>query len=103
MPFLERADYHLRVREPEFDGHRMLRSSKRDVHIHVFPAWSREVTRYRLLRDCLRRDAFARRLYEDVKKQLAKHGLQDMNAYADAKGAIIEKLIEQEALWQEKQ
>ena len=37
LPALEQAGFVLRVREPAFDEHRMLRTPARDVHLHVFP------------------------------------------------------------------
>ena len=40
LPALEQAGFVLRVREPAFDGHRMLRTPAWDVHLHVFPPWS---------------------------------------------------------------
>ncbi len=36
LPALELAGYVLRVREPDWHQHRMLRTPEKDVHIHVF-------------------------------------------------------------------
>jgi len=95
LPALERAGYVLRVREPSFDQHRMLRTPERDMHLHVFPPTSPEVQRYLALRDLLRRDAAARRLYADTKRRLAQQDWPTMNHYADAKSSVIEQLIAQ--------
>ena len=35
LPALEEAGYVLRVREPDFDEHRMFRTPEKDVHVHV--------------------------------------------------------------------
>src|SRR5918997_1426343 len=63
LPALEGAGYVLRVREPELDGHRMFRTPARDVHVHVYSSVSREIERYRLLRDRLREREEERELY----------------------------------------
>lgn len=38
LPQLEAAGYVLRVREPQWNEHRMLRTPARDVHVHVYSA-----------------------------------------------------------------
>jgi len=95
VPALERAGYVLRVREPSFDQHRMLRSPQRDMHLHVFPPTSGQVGRYLGLRDLLRSDPDARRRYADTKRRLARQDWPTMNHYADAKTSIVEDLIAQ--------
>jgi GrpB-like predicted nucleotidyltransferase (UPF0157 family) len=79
VPALEDAGYILRVREPDFHEHRMLRTAENDVHVHVFSPGSPEIGRYLLLRDHLREDAEDRKLYAQTKrdlasKKLAEHG-----------------------------
>lgn len=93
LPSLEAAGYQLRVREPEFYEHRMLRTPARDVHLHVFSLGSPEIDRYLLFRDRLRVNADARQVYEAVKQKLAAQSWPDMNAYADAKTEIVERII----------
>lgn len=93
LPPLLAAGYELRVREPDFHEHRMLRTPERDVHIHVFSPASPEIERYLRLRDRLRRNAHDRRLYEATKRRLAAHSWPDMNAYADAKTEVIERIL----------
>ena len=66
---LTAAGYELRVREP---GHRMFRTPRRDVHVHVWPETDAEVTRYLRFRDTLRRSAEDRRAYERLKRELAR-------------------------------
>lgn len=93
LPRLQAAGYELRVREPEFYEHRMLRPPSRDVHIHVFSLGSPEIERYLLFRDRLRSDAGDRRAYESAKRELAARPWPDMNAYADAKSDLVERII----------
>jgi GrpB-like predicted nucleotidyltransferase (UPF0157 family) len=71
LPDLQHAGYELRVREADLDEHRMLRTPARDVHVHVFPPWSREIERYLTLRDHLEACAPARATYEARKRELA--------------------------------
>lgn len=83
------AGYVLRVREP---GHRMVRTEQRDVHLHVLQADDPAADDYLLLRDHLRVDRADRTLYEDTKRALIGRDWPDMNAYADAKTAVIEEI-----------
>ena len=93
LPALEAAGYVLRVREPDFYEHRMLRTPARDLHLHVFAADSPEVERYLLLRDRLRRDEADRELYAATKLRLAARRWSTMQHYAEAKSAVIEAII----------
>jgi GrpB-like predicted nucleotidyltransferase (UPF0157 family) len=56
LPQREARGYQLRVREPDFEEHRMLRTPERDVHIHVLSQGSAEVQRYLIFRVQLRCD-----------------------------------------------
>ena len=93
LPDLERAGYELRVREPLFHQHRMVRTPKKDVHIHVYTKNSPEIERYLIFRDRLRENASERTLYADTKRALAKRDWPHMDAYADAKTELIEAII----------
>lgn len=93
LPALEAAGYELRVREPDNDEHRMLRTPTRDVHIHVYSAGCFEVERLLAFRDRLRETAAERDLYAQTKRALAAGDWRDMNAYADAKTEVIEGII----------
>jgi GrpB-like predicted nucleotidyltransferase (UPF0157 family) len=90
VPALTAAGYELRVREP---GHRMFRTPKRDVHVHVWGDLDPEVARYLRFRDRLRRSAEDRLAYEQLKRLLAQRDWSDMNHYADAKGSFIEEIL----------
>jgi GrpB-like predicted nucleotidyltransferase (UPF0157 family) len=93
LPALEKAGYVLRVREPDFDEHRMCRTPEKDVHVHIFSPGSREVERLLLLRDHLRRDEQDRALYARTKRELASRDWPTMQHYADAKTGVIEDIL----------
>lgn len=89
-PALERAGYVLRVREP---GHRMFRTPRRDVHVHLHSVTDAEVRRILLFRDRLRANETDRSRYATVKRDLAARDWRDMNDYADAKGPVIAAIL----------
>ena len=93
LPALEGAGYVLRVREPDFEEHRMFRTPEGDVHVHVLSAGSPEIERYLRFRDALRSAPFLRARYQSLKQALATQGRQDMNAYAAAKSEMVEAVI----------
>ncbi len=90
VPALTAAGYELRVREP---GHRMFRTARRDVHVHVWADTDAEVTRCLRFRDELRCSAEDRRAYEQLKPELARRDWSDVNHYAQAKGPLIEDIL----------
>jgi GrpB-like predicted nucleotidyltransferase (UPF0157 family) len=89
LPSLSAAGYELRVREP---GHRMVRTSARDVHVHILESDHPDVDAYLVFRDRLRADDADRELYERTKRQLARRDWSDMNAYAEAKTEVIQAI-----------
>jgi GrpB-like predicted nucleotidyltransferase (UPF0157 family) len=93
LPALEAAGYVLRVREPDFYEHRMVRTPARDVHVHVFSPDSPEITRYLTLRDRLRRSAADRELYARTKRRLAARSWPSTQHYAEAKTEVIEAIL----------
>jgi GrpB-like predicted nucleotidyltransferase (UPF0157 family) len=93
LPALEAAGYELRVREPDFDRHRMLRTPQKDVHVHVFPPESGEIGRYLLFRDRLRTDKADRELYAAEKLRLAAQDWSTMQHYAEAKTGVVEAIM----------
>ena len=93
LPALIAAGYMLRVREPDWNEHRMFRTPERDVHIHIFTAGCPEIERNLLFRDRLRTNVDDRHQYEATKRSLAEKDWPDMNAYANAKTKVIEKII----------
>ena len=89
---LESAGYVLRVREPDWNEHRMFRTPERSVHVHVYSAGCHEIQRCLDFRDRLRGRVADRHRYEQTKRDLAKEWL-DMNAYAEAKTQVIESIL----------
>lgn len=93
LPQLEAAGYVLRVREPEWNEHRMFRTPERDVHVHVYSSGCREIQRNLRFRDRLRSNVDDRQRYELKKRELAKRKWADMNDYANAKSEVIESIL----------
>jgi len=93
VPDLARAGYELRVREPDWHEHRMLRPASRDVHLHVFTAGSTEIDRMLLFRDRLRANGEDRARYEAAKRSLAARDWPTMQDYADAKSPVVGEIM----------
>ena len=93
LPALQEAGYVLRVREPDFDEHRMFRTRKKDVHVHVFSAGSAEIGRYLQLRSRLRENEEDRELYARTKRELASEDWPSVDHYAEAKTEVIEGIL----------
>lgn len=90
---LEAAGYVLRVREPDWNQHRMFRTLEKNVHVHVYSAGCAEIERNLSFRDRLRTNVEDRQRYEKMKRALAQTDWPDMNAYADAKTDMIENIL----------
>lgn len=93
VPQLTAAGYSLRVREPNFFEHRMLRTATHDVHVHVYSPDAPEVGRTITFRNRLRGSVEDRARYETVKRRLATQSWSDMNEYAEAKTGVIESIL----------
>lgn len=93
---LTECGYELRVREP---GHRMVRTSALDVQVHICQGGSDWERRHLLFRDWLIADDADRDAYAALKTLLAGQTWSDVNAYADAKGTLIAKIMERAEAW----
>lgn len=93
VPDLERAGYVLRIREPDWHQHRLLKGADPDVNLHVFPRDCEEVDRMLLMRDWLRANAADRELYAHTKRALAAREWKYTQHYADAKTAVVEAIL----------
>jgi GrpB-like predicted nucleotidyltransferase (UPF0157 family) len=93
VPALAAAGYALRVREPDWHEHRMLRGPDTEVHLHVFGHGSAEIERMLRFRDRLRSDDLARGRYEAAKRTLAAREWAYMQDYADAKSDVVEGIL----------
>lgn len=89
LPALLAADYVLRVREPDWHQHRMLRTPELDVHVHIFSPGCTEVERMVAFRNHLRLNAGDRLRYEALKRTLAKQDWAEMQDYANAKTELV--------------
>jgi GrpB-like predicted nucleotidyltransferase (UPF0157 family) len=93
VPKLEAVGYVLRVREPDWFEHRMLRGAEPPVNLHVFPPECPEVDRMLLFRDWLRANEADRELYARAKRELGAQEWKYVQNYADAKTAVVEEIL----------
>ena len=98
VPQLEAAGYVLRIREPHWHEHRVLKGPDTDVNLHVFSRGSRELERMVGFRDWLRTHDDDRELYERTKRELSVKTWRHIQNYADAKTAIVEEIISRAGL-----
>ena len=90
---LSAAGYVLRIREPDWYQHRMLKGASPIVNLHVFSEGCPEIERMLLLRDWIRSNKADCALYERTKRELAQGEWKYIQNYADAKGAVVEEII----------
>lgn len=93
VPDLEAHGYTLRIREPDWFEHRVLKGPDTDVNLHVFSDGAEEIERMILFRNHLRADAADRARYESVKRTLAARRWDSVQDYADAKSTVIEEIM----------
>jgi GrpB-like predicted nucleotidyltransferase (UPF0157 family) len=93
VPPLEDAGYVLRLREPDWFEHRLLKGVDPNVNLHVFPAGCSEVERMLRFRDHLRADESDRELYLRTKCELAAQTWEHVQHYADAKSEVVEAIM----------
>ena len=92
LPDVEKAAYVLRIREPDWHQHRLLKGPGVDVNIHVFAAGCPEVVRMIRFRDRLRSDPDDCARYAAAKRELAARHWRYIQDYADAKAPVIEQI-----------
>lgn len=93
LPDLEAAGYVLRIREPDFLEHRMLRGPDTKVNLHVYSDGCAEVARMLLFRDWMRAHDDERELYERTKRTLAARTWDRVQSYADAKSDVVGEIL----------
>jgi GrpB-like predicted nucleotidyltransferase (UPF0157 family) len=93
VPAMESAGYVLRIREPDWFEHRVLKGPDTDVNVHVFTAGCEEVDRMLRFRDWLRGHAADRELYAERKRELAVRDWKYTQQYADAKTAVVQEIM----------
>lgn len=90
---LEAAGYVLRLREPDWFQHRLLKGPDTDLNLHVFSAHCPETDRMLLFRDWLRGNASDRKLYVRTKRELTARSWTSVQQYADTKTAVIGAIL----------
>jgi GrpB-like predicted nucleotidyltransferase (UPF0157 family) len=100
VPPLEQQGFVLRLREPAWFEHRLLKSPDVAGNLHVFTAGCEEIERMLLFRDWLRTHEDDRLFYEDTKRELAARTWRYVQHYADAKSAVVKQILARAAAWQ---
>ncbi len=90
---LEASGYRLRIREPAWYEHRLLKPPAVDGNLHVFSAGCAEIEQMLLFRDWLRKQEDDRLLYETTKRELAARTWKYTQNYADAKSAVVREIL----------
>lgn len=94
VPALEDAGYRLVLREPWWNGHRMLVAPGDRINLHIFPVAAPEPLRHLLFRDWLRTHPDDRALYASTKRQLAAATAESPADYNLAKNTVIDAIFE---------
>jgi GrpB-like predicted nucleotidyltransferase (UPF0157 family)/uncharacterized cupin superfamily protein len=93
VPALEDAGYVLRVCEPEWFEHRLLKPTDMSVNVHVFSDGCPEIDRMLAFRDRLRTNDEDRELYERTKRELAAREWTYVQDYANAKTEVVKEIV----------
>jgi GrpB-like predicted nucleotidyltransferase (UPF0157 family) len=93
VPPLEAQGFVLRIREPAWYQHRLLKAPAVEGNLHVFSAGCEEIHRMLAFRDWLRVHEDDRRLYEETKRELAAQTWKDTQNYADAKSKVVQEIL----------
>jgi len=93
VPPLAAAGYVLKIREPGWFEHRLLKSPVIDGNLHVFSRACEEIDRMLAFRDRLRSSDADRILYERVKQKLAARRWKYVQNYADAKSDVVTDIL----------
>lgn len=94
VPALEAVGYRLRIREPDWFEHRLLKGPDTDINLHVFTVGAAEADRMLRFRDRLRASDTDRERYLHTKRTLARRVWRHVQDYADAKGAVVREILE---------
>lgn len=93
LPAMEAAGYALRIREPDWNEHRMFVDRVANVQVHVVSEGCPEIERWLVFRDRLRSDTADRALYERTKRELAARTWRYVQNYADAESQVVEEIL----------
>jgi GrpB-like predicted nucleotidyltransferase (UPF0157 family) len=95
VPDCEAVGFVLRVREPHWEEHRMLRLTDPLANVHVWSPGATEPARHRMFRDWLRDHPDDRDAYGALKADLGTQGLTDVMVYSNGKAELVYDLYEQ--------
>ena len=90
---LEARGFTLRIREPDWFQHRLLKPPTTDGNLHVFSEGCEEIERMLLFRDWLRSHPEDLALYEKTKQELAARTWKYTQNYADAKSQVVREIL----------
>ncbi len=90
---LEAKGFTLRIREPDWHEHRLLKAPGIDGNLHVFSQGSNEIERMLRFRDGLRAHPDDRTYYDQTKRHLAVQTWKYTQNYADAKSKVVEEIL----------
>jgi GrpB-like predicted nucleotidyltransferase (UPF0157 family) len=90
---LEDKGYTLRIREPDWYEHRLLKPPEVQGNLHVFSDGCEEIERMVLFRNWLRKHVDDRLLYEETKRDLAARTWKYTQNYADVKAAVVQEIL----------
>ncbi len=93
VPSLEEQGFVLRIREPDWFEHRLLKAPDVDGNLHVLSVGCEEIDRMLAFRDWLRVHDDDRRLYEETKRELAARTWRYAQDYADAKSEVVQQIL----------
>jgi len=91
VPTLESIGYTLRIREPNWHEHRLLK--RLNINLHVFSDGDDEIERMLVFRDWLRTNPEDGSRYLKAKRELARKNWKYTQNYADAKSKVVESII----------
>ncbi|MBZ5738854.1 GrpB family protein [Nocardioides mangrovi] len=94
VPALEADGWVLRIREPDWEEHRLLRLEEPECNLHVWSPGSAEPRRHRMFRDWLRGHEDDRARYAAAKRAAAAEGFTDGMHYNNHKSPVVYDLYE---------
>ena len=84
----------MRIREPDWFRHRLLKPGDIAANVHVFSRGCEEVARMLAFRDWLRANDHDRAEYERAKRELAVRTWKHVQDYADAKTGVVRAILD---------
>jgi GrpB-like predicted nucleotidyltransferase (UPF0157 family) len=89
---LDSTGFVLRMRHPEWNEHRVFKSERINVNLHVWSMGSPEIDRHLVFRDWLRSHPEDRDAYAAAKRRIAAGHIATISDYAAQKDAIVAEI-----------